>query len=608
MAKTNVLSKDDQLYRLRHSLAHLMAQAVLEIRPNTQLGFGPPVENGFYYDFLLDEPISEALFEEIEERMRKAIADGQPFEIVTRPGDEALQFLEESGQTLKVEYARELLESGQDSLSFYRTGPFEDMCEGPHLESASEVPEGCFKLDSIAGAYWRGSEKNPMLSRIYAFAFLSAEDLKDFLERRELAKERDHRRLGQMLDIFTFSDQIGRGLPLWMPNGTVLREEMETFAKETEFREGYQRVRTPNITKKGLYELSGHLSHYADSMFPPMHIRDEDEDEFYYLKPMNCPHHHMIYASRPRSYRDLPVRLAEYGDCYRYEKSGQCAGLLRVRGMCMNDAHLYMAEDQVRDEIQRLLDLHTYYYRKFRFTDYWIRLSLRSEDSDKYAGRGELWDLSEKVVREALADQEIPFREGEGEAAFYGPKIDFQMKTVLGREETVATVQLDFIMAERFGLEYTDRDGQKRVPTIIHRAPLSTHERFLSYIIEQYNGAFPTWLAPIQVRIIPVSNKFLDYANKVQQELFGDLFRAEVDDGNDRMNKKIMEAVTHKIPNIFVVGGRDQENGTVSWRRYCKGDEQKVLKFEEVHQTLKKLRSDRAMDNFADEPVPGWEG
>jgi threonyl-tRNA synthetase len=608
MAKTNVLSKDDQLYRLRHSLAHIMAQAVLEVRPDAQLGFGPPVENGFYYDFLLDTPISDEDFQDIEDRMRKIVAANQPFERLSRPGDESVEFLNKNGQKLKLEYAKELLESGQDSLTFYRTGPFEDMCEGPHLESTGQVPEGCFKIDSVAGAYWRGKETNKMLSRLYAFAFPSAGELKEFLERRELAKERDHRRLGQMLDIFTFSDNVGRGLPLWMPNGAVLREEIEAFAKETEFRNGYQRVRTPHITKAVLYKISGHLSHYADSMFPPMHIRDEEEDEFYYLKPMNCPHHHMIFASRPRSYRELPLRLAEYGECYRYEKSGQCAGLLRVRGMCMNDSHIYVAEDQVQDEILRLLDMHKFYYARFRFSDYWIRLSLRSTDSAKYAGRDELWDLSEKVVRKALQEQDIPFREGEGEAAFYGPKVDFQMKTVTGREETVATVQLDFIMAERFGLEYVDRSGEKKRPTIIHRAPLSTHERFLSYLIEQYNGAFPTWLSPVQVCIIPVSGKFLGYANKLREALFNDLFRVQVDDSNERLNRKVLEAVTHKIPNIFVVGGRDEENGTVSWRRYCKGDEQKVLKFEGIHETLRNLRSGRVMDNFAGERVSGWEG
>ena len=606
MAKTNVLSKDDQLYRLRHSLAHVMAQAVMEIRPNAQLGFGPPVENGFYYDFLLEQPISEAEFADIEERMRRIVGESQEYENVERPGEEAIQFLEGLGQPLKVSYGKELLEGGEKSLGFYRNGSFEDMCEGPHLDSTEQIPEGCFKLDSVAGAYWRGSEANPMLSRIYGFAFLSADELADFLERREMAKERDHRRLGQMLDIFTLSDDVGRGLPLWMPNGTVIRDELEAYAKEIEFLNGYKRVRTPNITKGGLYETSGHLPYYADSMFPPMHIRDEDEDEQYYLKPMNCPHHHKIFGARPRSYRELPLRLAEYGDCFRYEKSGQCAGLLRVRGMCMNDAHIYLANEQVNDEVRDLLNLHKMYYGKFRFDDYWIRLSLRSEDSDKYVGQADLWEESQKVIRDVLQNQDIPYEEGEGEAAFYGPKVDFQMKTLLGREETIATVQLDFVVAERFGLEFTDNSGQKRVPTIIHRAPLSTHERFLAYLLEHYNGAFPTWLAPVQVCIIPISDKFLDYAEKLRDALIPELFRAEVDDSSERMNKKVMEAITSKIPNIFVVGGRDQENGTVSWRRYCKGDEQKVMKFEDAHQTLRKLRSERAMDNYADEPVAGW--
>ncbi|MBI2192453.1 MAG: threonine--tRNA ligase [Planctomycetes bacterium] len=606
MAKSSKLSKDDWLYRLRHSLSHIMAQAVLEIRPGARLGFGPPVENGFYYDFLLDEPVSDAEFLDLEQRMRRIIAENQKFERALRPVAESLCFLEDRRQPLKVEYAQDLARRGESSLSFYRNGPFEDMCEGPHLESTGEVPENCFRLDSVAGAYWRGSEKNAMLSRIYGLAFPSAADLQRFLERRDLAKERDHRKLGQLLGIFTFDDDVGRGLPLWLPNGTTVRDELEALAREVEFRGGYQRVTTPHITKGGLYRLSGHLSHYKDSMFPPMHISDEDEDEDYYLKPMNCPHHHKIYASRPRSYRELPLRLAEFGVVYRYERSGQCAGLLRVRGMCQNDSHIYLANEQVKEEVKRVLELHRVYYEMFRLKDYWIRLSLRAPDSEKYVGQADLWELSEKVVREVLQELAIPFVEELGEAAFYGPKIDFQMQTLLGREETAATTQLDFVMAERFGLEFTDRDGQKRRPYIIHRAPLGTHERFLSYLLEHLNGAFPTWLAPVHVRILPVSEKFLGYAARLRAELVQDLFRAELDEGNERLNKKVLEAVTHKIPNLFVVGGRDQEGGTVSWRRYCRGNEQKVVRFEDARGILRTLRAGRVMDNFPDVAVPGW--
>lgn len=596
--------KDRFIYRLRHSLAHIMAQAVLELRPNAKLAFGPPVDFGFYYDFdFQGEPLGERDLQEVENRMRRIIKEKQPFERSHLPLDEALQSFQANEQSYKEEYARELVELGKagvEGLSFYTNGPFTDMCEGPHLDHTGEVPKGCFALDRISGSYWRGDEKRPMLTRIYGLAFESKADLKDYLERRKLAMERDHRKLGDELDLFYMDQEVGVGLPLWMPNGAVIRDELEQWAREEEFKAGYQRVSTPAITRSDLFERSGHLPYYADSMYPPMTVDETDE---YYLRPMNCPFHHKIYDARPRSYRDLPYRLAEYGNTYRYEKHGSLSGLLRVRAMCMNDAHVYCTLEQVEQEFQAVIAMYRMYYSHLRMGSFRVRLSLHDPESDKFIGNKEDWLRSEAIVRDVLQRMDIDFDEETGEAAFYGPKVDIQVKNLLGREETVSTCQLDFIVAERFNLTYTDADGTRKRPFIIHRAPLSTHERMISFLIEFYGGAFPTWMAPTQVMIVPVNDKVHAYAQEWAARLQQDLFRVEVDTSDESFNKKIRNAVTHKVPNIWIIGQKEMENESITWRRYCVKD-QKSVGIHEAHAALRRLRHDRMMDNFEDVALP----
>lgn len=594
--------QNEALDMARHSAAHILAQAVLKLRPNSKLGFGPAIEDGFYYDFILPEPLGEADFKAIEKEMRKIIGENQKFEREELAKEQAVERLRAMGQEFKIEYLEDLAgERNIDTFSFYKNGTFVDMCEGPHVESSRAIKPDCFKLDRIAGAYWRGSEKNPMMTRIYALMFDNAQALDEYIKRRELALQRDHKKLGQELDIYIVEEDVGLGLPMWLPNGTVIRDELEKFAKEMEFRHGYKRVATPHITKGKLYETSGHLPYYKDSMFPPMTV---DENEQYYLKPMNCPHHHMIFNSRPKSYRELPYRIAEYGTDYRYEKSGQVSGLLRVRCLAMNDAHIYCTNEQVKDEFKKVLELHKYYYDLFRMGEFWVRLSLHSKDKpEKYVNNDELWTYSEKVVREIMNEVGVPCEEREGEAAFYGPKIDFQIKNVAGREETASTTQLDFAMAERFNLEYTDTSGNKQRPYIIHRAPLGTHERFIAFLIELYGGAFPSWLAPVQAVIVPVSDKFSEYCHKIASEMTNNFLRVEIDDSNDSFNKKIRNNIRRKTPNILIVGGKEAENAEITWRRYCT-PEQKTMKFDSFHRLLLKMRDMRIMDNFADAILP----
>jgi threonyl-tRNA synthetase len=597
-------SKQTPLYKLRHSLAHILAQAVLEIRPKARLAFGPPVEFGFYYDFDFgDQPLSEKDFQDIENRMRRIIKEAQPFEQQYKTLDDAIALLSGTGQTYKIEYARELVETGKagdEGLGFYVNGPFIDMCEGPHLATTAEVPKGCFKLDRISGSYWRGSEKNPMLSRIYGLAFESKEELEDYIERRKLAMERDHRKLGEELDLFIMDNEVGVGLPMWMPNGAVIRDELEKWAREVEFRAGYKRVSTPAITRKELYLKSGHLPYYADTMYPPMEVDEHDE---YYLRPMNCPHHHKIYDARPHSYRELPLRLAEYGNTYRYEKHGSLAGLLRVRAMCMNDAHIYCTPAQVEQEFAAVISMYRHYYEHLRLGGFRIRLSLHDPNSDKFVNNEEQWLETEGIVRDVLRNMGVDFDEEKGEAAFYGPKIDIQLKNLLGREETVSTCQLDFVMAERFDLSYVDADGERKRPFIIHRAPLSTHERMISFLIELYGGAFPTWMAPTQVKLIPINDELLPYARQIEEQLRHNLFRAEIDTTDESFNKKIRNAVTSKIPNIWVLGKREQEEGKITWRRYCSKLQQNVP-LEHALNALERMRAERMMDNFEDVPLP----
>jgi threonyl-tRNA synthetase len=539
---------------------------VLELRPAARLGYGPPTEHGFFYDFDLEEPLRAEELAELETRMKRIIAADQPFTREDVPAEELIARFEAAGAPYKADMARDFQAQGENTLSVYTIGPFPDMCRGNHVASTGRLPADGFKLDYLAGAYWRGDERNRMLQRVYGLAFPSGKELKAFLARRELAKERDHRKLGAQMGLFTISEEVGKGLVLWMPNGTAIRDELEKLAKEMEFRFGYVRVATPHITKAELYEATGHLPYYASDMFPPM----KGDDGTYYLKPMNCPHHHMIFKAQPRSYRDLPLRLAEYGMCYRYEQSGELSGLLRVRAMAMNDAHIYCTPDQSKDEFVSVMRLHQFYYDKFDLTDYWMRLSLPEleGDSGKYVGGREAWEQAERIVTEAMEEVGIPYEAVRGEAAFYGPKIDFQVENVVGREETASTNQLDLIMAERLDMSYVGPDNRPRRPHIIHRAPLGTHERFVAFLIEHYGGVFPTWLAPQQLRVLPVAEAFSGYARKVAALFREELVRVEVDDSSASLGKKVRLAQTDKVPNTFVVGDKEQSDGMVTWRRH----------------------------------------
>ena len=578
--------KNTHLYRIRHSLAHIMAEAVIELWPGTKLGFGPPIDDGFYYDFILPKPITEADFPEIEKRMRKLIQEGLKFEREELPRDQALKRLDEMGEPYKREYAEELLQKkGLSTLGFYRTGPFLDMCDGPHVESSRDLPVQGFKLRSLAGAYWRGDSKKAMMTRIYVWAFESKAELEAHAKAYKEALERDHKKLGKELDIFVIDDTVGKGLPLWLPNGTVLRDELEKLIKELEFKGGYQRVSTPHLAKAELYYQTGHLPYYASHMYPLMEVREKTEDgsgdtikETYCLRPMNCPHHHKVFAARPRSYRDLPLRLAEYGQVYRFEDSGALSGLLRVRGLCQNDAHIYCTEDQAKKEILDVMKLHWEVYGILGITNYYMRFSTWDPEDpkskEKYIDNPQGWELAQRLIHETLIENNVPYREGRGEAAFYGPKVDFQFNTVTGREESASTVQLDFGIAERLDLKYIGADNKEHRPYIIHRAPLGAHERFVAFLIEQYGGAFPTWLAPIQVRLLTVSDKFNEYAEKIVSRLRGNFIRAELEHSADTISKKIRIASKQKIPNLLIIGEREQLDGTVTLRRFGREDQQ----------------------------------
>jgi threonyl-tRNA synthetase len=603
--QTDQHSDKDQLYRIRHSLAHVLAQAVLELRPGSTLGFGPPIADGFYYDFILSEPFSEEDFPEIEKRMKKIIKRGQRFDREELPCDEALARIDDMGEPYKREYAEELISKHDlKTLTFYRNGPFLDMCEGPHVENTKEIPRGAFKIRSVAGAYWRGDSRNVMMTRLYAWAFETEEELNAHVSAYHEALARDHKKLGKELDLFTIDEQVGKGLPLWLPNGTVIRDELEKLARELEFKAGYHRVATPHLTKVGLYYQTGHLPYYKDHIYPIMELKEESDEgevvrEAYCLKPMNCPHHHRIFAARKRSYRDLPLRLAEYGQVYRFEDSGSLSGLLRVRGMCMNDAHIYCTEDNLKEEFLAVMEMHRQLYEILGLTDYYMRFSTWDPEDPKgkakYVDDPEAWEKSQNFIREAMIESGLPFKEVKGEAAFYGPKIDVQFRTVTGREETASTNQLDFAVPERMDLHYTGRDNQEHRPYIIHRAPLGTHERFVAFLIEHYGGAFPTWLAPVQVKLIVVSDRFLDYAKKLAEDLRGAMVRVEVDHSGERMNKAIRNATTAKIPNVLVIGEREVEEEAITLRRYGV-QAQLSMPYSEFKARLLKTIAERARD------------
>ena len=579
----------DELYKIRHSLAHVLAQAVLDMRPGSTLGFGPPISDGFYYDFVLTSPITEEDFPELTRRIKKICKQGQKFYREDLDAEEALKRIEEMGEPYKREYGAELIEKNSlSSLSFYRNGPFLDMCQGPHVETTKEIPRDGFKLRSVAGAYWRGDSKNIMMTRIYGWAFETAAELESHVRAFEEAQARDHKKLGRELGIYAIDHDIGKGLPLWLPNGTIVRDELERLAKELEFKAGYQRVTTPHLAKESLYHTTGHLPYYEEDMYPPMELMESTEvseiddtdgirhteqvKEAYRLRPMNCPHHHKVFDAEPRSYRDLPLRLAEYGQVYRFEDSGAVSGLLRVRGMCMNDAHIYCTRDQIKEEFKAVMAMYQEAYDILGLDNFQIRLSKWDPEDpkgkEKYVDDPENWATSEEMLEEVLVELGIDFRTGIGEAAFYGPKIDIQFVTVTGREESVSTVQLDFAVPDRMGLKYTGSDGKEHVPYCIHRAPFSTHERMVAFLIEHYNGAFPTWLAPVQVQILTVSEQFDEYGKEIVAELRQNFVRAEMAPSNDTLPKKIRSGTTKKIPNLLIVGEREVADGTVTLRRY----------------------------------------
>ena len=551
---------------LLHSTAHLMAQAVKALYPDAKITIGPTIENGFYYDFDVDVPFSDEILETIEQKMKELAKSGQEIHRQEMSASDAGKLFSDMGESYKVEIIEEI--DPNDVISTYKQTDFTDLCRGPHVSNTAKIKH--FKLLSTSGAYWRGDENNKMLQRIYGTVFASKDALKTHLNNLEEAKKRDHRKLGKELKLFTFDEEIGPGLPLWLPNGAVMVEELEQLAKATERSAGYDQVRTPHLTKGKLYEKSGHLEHYKDSMYPAM---DVDGME-YYVKPMNCPHHHKIYASSPRSYRDLPVRLAEYGTCYRYEKSGQLFGLMRVRSLQMNDAHIYCTKDQFKEEFLAVCRMYLQYFDIFGIKKYSMRLSLHDQEGlgKKYVDEPELWIETEQWVREALLEGELEFEEVPGEAAFYGPKIDVQVWSAIGKEFTLATNQVDFAVPARFNLAYTDEDGLDKIPLCIHRAPLGTHERFIGFLIEHFGGNFPLWLAPVQAMVLPVSDKVIDYAHHVVQSLKHAGIRARLNDRSDKIGSKIRQAELEKINVMLIVGEKEAKDNTVSVRRRFEGD------------------------------------
>ncbi len=566
----------------RHTLAHLLAQAVLEHHPEAKLTLGPAIENGFYYDIDFGaDTITDADLPTIEKTMRRNLPSWEMFEKIEVSPAQAKKIF--AGNSYKLELIDEIVSKGEPITLYYsgsaRSIPsladllrikdkglrigFVDLCRGGHSEHPhKDIKDGSWKLDRIAGAYWRGNEKNKMLTRIYGLAFNTAKELEEYEKQTAEAEKRDHRKLGKELRIFTFDDDVGPGLPLWLPNGTVMIDELEALAKEKERQQGYRRVRTPHIAKESLYLQSGHLPYYADSMYPPM----EYEGGKYYLKAMNCPHHHKIYLAEPRSYRDLPLRLAEYGTCYRQEKSGELFGLMRVRSMQMNDAHIYCTEEQFSDEFKKVSDLYVEYFKIFGIKKYMMRFSTHDPKrlGEKFVNEPALWEKTEAMVRKTLRAMDIPFSEVPNEAAFYGPKIDVQIWCATGREFTLATNQVDFAQPRRFNLTYTDEHGKQQTPLVIHRAPLSTHERLIGFLLEHYAGAFPFWLAPVQIKILPVSEKFLAYAKEVQEKLLASDIRSKLDSSNETLGKKVRSAKLEKVPYFIVIGEKEESGKTLT--------------------------------------------
>lgn len=580
----------DFLSRMRHTTAHVLAQAVREKMPAAQMGIGPVIENGFFYDFDLPEPLTESDLEGLEKRMREIVKENLPMVKFVESREDARRRCEEMGQEYKVRLIDDLPDEAE--ISFYQQGDFVDLCKGPHIESTGKI--GAFKLTHLAGAYWRGNAQNEQLTRVYGVAFETEAELEEYLHRLEEAKKRDHKVLGKQLALFMNSAIIGPGLPLWLPNGAAVRMTLERYIQDMERKHGYAHVYTPVLAHRELYEKSGHWEHYKDGMFPVMKIDDEE----FVLRPMNCPHHIQVYQNEMHSYRDLPIRIAELGTMYRYEKSGELAGLSRVRAMTLSDAHIFCREDQVMEEVKRSILLIDESYRTLGITEYRYRLSLHDpNDTEKYVNDPAMWEKAEGELREVFAELELPYFEGVGEAAFYGPKIDIQLKNVLGREETVSTVQVDRHLPKKFELEYIGDDSKPHRPVMIHRGYLSTMERMISFLIEHFAGAFPTWLAPEQVRFLPIADRHAEWCEQWAKQMTDMGIRVTVDSRSEKTGKKVAEAQLAKIPYMLVVGDRDINAGNVSVRHREKGD----LGPRPIEQFLSDLKTE--IEKFAREPV-----
>jgi threonyl-tRNA synthetase len=573
-----------------HSSAHLMAEAVEILFPGVKFWVGPSVEKGFYYDIDFgDKKVTEEDLVVIQKKMAELAKANNVFARKEISKQDAVSYFTNKGDAYKLD----LLSGLEDgSITLYTQGNFTDLCRGPHIPHTGFIK--AIQLMSIAGAYWKGDEKNKQLTRIYGVSFPSQKELDEYLAMLEEAKKRDHRKLGKELGIFTMDDDVGPGLPLWLPNGTIIIEELEQLAKETEQAAGYKRVVTPHIAKESMYLTSGHLPYYQDSMFPPMEI----DGQKYYLKAMNCPHHHKIFAAEPKSYKDLPLRLAEYGTCYRYEQSGELFGLMRVRCLHMNDAHIYCTKEQFYEEFRAVNEMYLKYFEIFGIDKYVMRLSLHepAKLGQKYVDEPELWKETEALVRDVLVRTNTPFVEVHDEAAFYGPKIDVQIWSAIGREFTLATNQVDFAQGRRFKLGFTNQDNQEETPLIIHRAPLGTHERFIGFLLEHYAGKFPLWLSPVQVKVLPISDKYQEYANSVVQQLKNADIRVSIDDRNEKIGKKIRDTEIAKVPYMLIIGEKEMQDNVVSVRRQGKGDAGTVSVSTFLEQVVKE-KKDRKSDS-----------
>ncbi|MBM2658395.1 threonine--tRNA ligase [Staphylococcus pseudoxylosus] len=574
---------DEALEVLRHSTAHLMAQALKRLYGNVNFGVGPVIEGGFYYDFDMEESLSSDDFEKIEKTMKQIVNENYPIERKVVSRNEAKAFFSED--PYKLELINAIPED--ENVTLYTQGEFTDLCRGVHVPSTSKIKE--FKLLSTAGAYWRGDSNNKMLQRIYGTAFFDKKDLKAHLQMLEERKERDHRKIGKELELFSNNPLVGAGLPLWLPNGATIRREIERYIVDKEVSMGYDHVYTPVMANVDLYKTSGHWDHYQEDMFPTMKL---DEHEEMVLRPMNCPHHMMIYANKPHSYRELPIRIAELGTMHRYEASGAVSGLQRVRGMTLNDAHIFVRPDQIKEEFKRVVNLIIDVYKDFNFENYSFRLSYRDpEDKEKYFDDDEMWNRAESMLKEAVDELGLDYEEAIGEAAFYGPKLDVQVQTAMGKEETLSTAQLDFLLPQKFDLTYIGNDGEQHRPVVIHRGVVSTMERFVAFLTEETKGAFPTWLAPKQVEIIPVNvDLHYDYARLIQDELKSQGVRVEIDDRNEKMGYKIREAQMQKIPYQLVVGDKEVENSEVNVRKYGSQDQETIEKDEFIWNLIDEIR------------------